>query len=117
MNFVHYTPEYDSYESVPRWADRRSASTASDKREYAYSRDNSSPPTLRIRTGTRRKMEMLLSGFMHNYMRMYWGKKVLEWKRTPQEAFEDLLYLNNKYFICGRDPNFVCERRVDIRAP
>jgi deoxyribodipyrimidine photo-lyase len=45
------------------------------------------------------------TGFMHNYMRMYWGKKILEWKQTPQEAFADTLYLNNKYFLCGRDPN------------
>ena len=48
---------------------------------------------------------MVETGFMHNYMRMYWGKKILEWKRTPREAFEDTLYLNNKYFLDGRDPN------------
>ena len=48
---------------------------------------------------------MTLTGFMHNYMRMYWGKKIIEWKRTPQEAFADTLYLNNKYFLCGRDAN------------
>jgi deoxyribodipyrimidine photo-lyase len=38
-------------------------------------------------------------------MRMYWGKQILAWKKSPQEAFDDLLYLNNKYFLCGRDPN------------
>jgi deoxyribodipyrimidine photo-lyase len=42
---------------------------------------------------------------MHNYMRMYWGKKVLEWTRTPKTAFRTLLYLNNRYFLDGRDPN------------
>jgi len=42
---------------------------------------------------------------MHNSMRMYWGKKVLEWMGTPQEAYRTTLYLNNKYFLCGRDPN------------
>ena len=47
---------------------------------------------------------MVRTGFMHNSMRMYWGKKVLEWKRTARQAFADLLYLNNKYFLCGRDP-------------
>jgi deoxyribodipyrimidine photo-lyase len=36
---------------------------------------------------------------------MYWGKQILAWKKSPQEAFDDLLYLNNKYFLCGRDPN------------
>ncbi len=49
--------------------------------------------------------EMVVTGFMHNYMRMYWGKKVLEWGRTPEEAYGTLLWLNNKYFLCGRDPN------------
>jgi deoxyribodipyrimidine photo-lyase len=42
---------------------------------------------------------------MHNYMRMYWGKRIIEWKRTPQEAYADAIYLNNRYFLCGRDPN------------
>jgi deoxyribodipyrimidine photo-lyase len=49
--------------------------------------------------------EMLHTGFMHNYMRMYWGKKILEWSRSPQAAFRAALYLNNKYFLDGRDPN------------
>ena len=48
--------------------------------------------------------EMRHTGFMHNYMRMYWGKKVLEWCNTPQYAFQTLLHLNNKYFLDGRDP-------------
>ena len=47
---------------------------------------------------------MNATGFMHNSMRMYWGKKILEWSRSPREAFERVLYLNNRYFLCGRDP-------------
>ena len=50
-------------------------------------------------------MEMVLTGFMHNYMRMYWGKKILEWTSDPKKAFEVTLYLNNKYQIDGRDAN------------
>jgi deoxyribodipyrimidine photo-lyase len=49
--------------------------------------------------------EMKYTGFMHNYMRMYWGKKILEWSGTPEQAFRTALYLNNKYFLDGRDPN------------
>ncbi len=48
---------------------------------------------------------MIRTGFMHNTLRMYWGKKILEWTRSPAEAFERVLHLNNKYFIDGRDPN------------
>jgi deoxyribodipyrimidine photo-lyase len=49
--------------------------------------------------------EMVATGKMHNYMRMYWGKKILEWSPTPEEAFRTALYLNNKYELDGRDPN------------
>ena len=49
--------------------------------------------------------EMIITGKMHGYMRMYWGKKILEWSMTPQEAFKRCIYLNNKYELDGRDPN------------
>jgi len=49
--------------------------------------------------------EMLLTGKTHNYMRMYWGKKIMEWSATPEVAFKRVLYLNNKYELDGRDPN------------
>jgi deoxyribodipyrimidine photo-lyase len=49
--------------------------------------------------------EMVVKGKMHGYMRMYWGRKILEWTKTPEEAFRNALYLNNKYELDGRDPN------------
>jgi deoxyribodipyrimidine photo-lyase len=49
--------------------------------------------------------EMATTGYMHNYMRMYWGKKIIEWSKTPETAFRTTLYLNNKYFLDGRDAN------------
>ena len=49
--------------------------------------------------------EMICTGFMHNYMRMYWGKKILEWTSSPEDAYATILHLNNKYFLDGRDPN------------
>ena len=49
--------------------------------------------------------EMIYTGKMHGYMRMYWGKKIIEWSRSPEEAFQLTLYLNNKYELDGRDPN------------
>ena len=49
--------------------------------------------------------EMKTTGFMHNYMRMYWGKKILQWSNTPEHAFRTTLAINNKYFLDGRDPN------------
>ncbi|HEX9157388.1 MAG TPA: deoxyribodipyrimidine photolyase, partial [Syntrophales bacterium] len=49
--------------------------------------------------------EMRCTGFMHTHMRMYWGKKILEWSRTPAEAFRTAITLNNRYELDGRDPN------------
>jgi deoxyribodipyrimidine photo-lyase len=49
--------------------------------------------------------EMRTTGYMHNYMRMYWGKKIIEWSQTPEAAYRTTLYLNNKYFLDGRDAN------------
>jgi deoxyribodipyrimidine photo-lyase len=49
--------------------------------------------------------EMRLTGYMHNYMRMYWGKKILEYSASPEEAFAATLYLNNRHFLCGRGAN------------
>ena len=49
--------------------------------------------------------EMRHTDYMHNYMRMYWGKKILEWSETSRKAYETTLYLNNKYFVDGRDAN------------
>ena len=49
--------------------------------------------------------EMVITGKMHGYMRMYWGKKILEWSRSPAIAFKTAIYLNDKYELDGRDPN------------
>ncbi len=62
------------------------------------------PPPM-ILTGNAAMTEMTCTGFMHNYMRMYWGKKILEWSPSPKQAFETTLALNNRYFLDGRDPN------------
>jgi deoxyribodipyrimidine photo-lyase len=48
---------------------------------------------------------MVNTGWMHNHMRMYWAKKILEWRRSPSQAFRTAVYLNDKYFLDGRDPN------------
>jgi deoxyribodipyrimidine photo-lyase len=50
-------------------------------------------------------LEMRATGYQHNYMRMYWGKKVLEWSPTPEVAYERLLRWNNRFLLDGRDPN------------
>lgn len=104
MNYCNFQPRYDAYEALPEWARKTLSEHRRDKREYVYTREQLESAHTHDRYWNAAQTEMTSSGFMHNYMRMYWGKKIIEWKRTPQEAYADVLYLNNKYFIDGRDP-------------
>ena len=104
MNFVHSNPQYDQYASIPQWAAVSLREHAADPRPVLYTLEQLEQATTADEYWNAAMKEMLLTGFMHNYMRMYWGKKVLEWSRRPEEAFERLVYLDDKYFVDGRDP-------------
>jgi deoxyribodipyrimidine photo-lyase len=105
MNFVNFNPDYDRYEGLPAWAKKTLQEHAKDKREFLYSLEQLELAQTHDPYWNASMNEMRYSGYMHNYMRMYWGKKILEWSKTPQEAFAKALYLNNKYFLDGRDAN------------
>jgi deoxyribodipyrimidine photo-lyase len=104
-NFVYYNWDYDNFDCLPDWARKTLADHRKDRRPYTY--------TLRQLEGAKTHdpywnaamQEMKYTGFMHNYMRMYWGKKILEWSSSPELAFSNTLAINNKYFLDGRDPN------------
>ncbi len=104
-NFVYYNSKYDQYDGLPPWALRTLNFHAKDKREYDYSLRQFESAQTHDPYWNAAQYEMVLTGKMHGYMRMYWGKKILEWSQTPQKAFETALYLNNKYELDGRDPN------------
>ncbi len=105
MNFANYTPGYDSYECLPDWARRTLAEHANDPRDYVYTRRQLENARTHDDYWNAAMREMKSTGFMHNYMRMYWGKKILEWSNTPEHAFRTTLAINNKYFLDGRDAN------------
>jgi len=105
MNFAFYTSRYDGYTCIPGWARKTLADHEHDTREYLYSRRQLENAATHDPYWNASMMEMKHTGFMHNYMRMYWGKKILEWSSTPQKAFRTTLAINNKYFLDGRDPN------------
>lgn len=104
-NFVRYNPRYDDYDALPAWALRTLNFHAKDKREFLYSPEQFENAQTHDPYWNAAQREMVITGKMHNYMRMYWGKKILEWTRHPKEAFRIALYLNNKYELDGRDPN------------
>jgi len=105
MNFAFYTSRYDGYTCIPGWARKTLADHEHDTREYLYSRRQLENAATHDPYWNASMMEMKHTGVMHNYMRMYWGKKILEWSAAPQKAFRTTLAINNKYFLDGRDPN------------
>jgi deoxyribodipyrimidine photo-lyase len=104
-NFVYYNNKYDTFASLPPWVMRTLNFHRRDKRQYVYSLEQFETAQTHDPYWNAAQREMVLTGKMHGYMRMYWGKKILEWSKYPQTAFRTALYLNNKYELDGRDPN------------
>ncbi len=105
FNFVYYNTSYDSLDSLPEWAFETLMKHKEDKRDYTYSYKDFENGETHDKYWNAAQKEMKIKGIMSNYMRMYWGKKVLEWTSSPEEAFKILIKLNNKYELDGRDPN------------
>jgi len=105
INFALYNERYDEYESLPDWARKTLAAHAGDRRDYLYDGGQWERAETHDPYWNAAQREMVLTGRMHNYMRMYWGKKILEWSPTPEQAFRTALRLNNRYELDGRDPN------------
>ena len=105
VNFVRFHDQYDSFASLPAWAQKTLLLHQGDQREYVYSAADLERAATHDPYWNAAQQEMVKTGKMQGYMRMYWGKKILEWSPTPQEAWALALSLNNKYEIDGRDPN------------
>lgn len=104
-NFVNYNPDYDSFSCLGEWAVKTLKEHSGDKREYIYSIEEFEKALTHDPYWNAAQNEMLATGKMHGYMRMYWGKKIIEWTKAPEDAFKTALFLNNKYELDGRDPN------------
>lgn len=105
VNYVYFNENYDSFEGLPDWAKLTLNKHTADPREYLYTVEELEEAETHDTYWNAAQHQMRITGKMHGYMRMYWGKKILEWTKTPQEAFKIALYLNNKYALDGRDPN------------
>ncbi len=104
VNFVRFNPDYDSFESAAPWAHKSLAEHAGDPRKI-YSEWQLENAQTHDPLWNAAQRQMVVTGFMHNYMRMYWAKKILEWSKTPAQAYQTAVYLNDKYELDGRDPN------------
>ncbi|GAB6845958.1 deoxyribodipyrimidine photo-lyase [Methylorubrum rhodinum] len=106
MNHVFHTQGYDAYETaLPDWAKKTLAEHADDPRPHLYSEKELAEGRTHDHYWNVAMREMRETGYMHNQLRMYWGKKILEWSPSPAEGFAVTLRLNNRYFLDGRDAN------------
>ena len=104
-NFCYFNKSYDSYNGFPNWARKSLDSHRNDEREYLYSLSELEEANIHDELWNAAQKQMVTTGKMHTYMRMYWAKKILEWSPTPEDALQNTIDLNDKYELDGRDPN------------
>lgn len=104
-NFCYYNVSYDKVEGFPAWAKETLNKAQADRREYVYTTEEFERATTHDDIWNAAQIQMVKTGKMHGYMRMYWAKKILEWTPTPEEAMRIAVYLNDTYELDGRDPN------------
>jgi len=105
FNFCTYNENYDSFQGLPSWARKTLLDHLQDQREEHYLLDRLIQCDTHDIYWNAAQRELMTTGKMHNYMRMYWGKRMLAWSENPEDAYQILCYLNNRYALDGRDPN------------
>ncbi|HSO24330.1 MAG TPA: deoxyribodipyrimidine photolyase [Chondromyces sp.] len=105
FNVCATNPQHDRWESLPEWAQRTLTEHAVDPREHTYSLEEFSAGATHDPLWNAAQNQLRSEGTIHNYLRMLWGKKILEWTTEPREALEVMIELNNGYALDGRDPN------------
>lgn len=104
-NYCYFNTKYDSFDGLKDWAKLTLDQHRDDRREYLYSLEQFEAAKTHEDLWNAAQLEMVKTGKMHGYMRMYWAKKILEWSESPEEAMRIAIYLNDKYSLDGRDPN------------
>ncbi|MBW2508256.1 MAG: deoxyribodipyrimidine photolyase, partial [Deltaproteobacteria bacterium] len=105
FNMCAHNPQYDRYESLPDWARKSLAEHEADVRPHLYSLEELERAATHDSVWNAAQMELVQTGRLQNYLRMLWGKRILEWSKTAREALATMIELNNKYAVDGRDPN------------
>ncbi len=105
--FCHHTPDHASYDSLPAWARATLEEHAGDERPWVYSRDALERADTHDELWNAAQTQLATEGRIHTYLRMLWGKRILEWSAHPRDALATMLYLNDRYALDGRDPNTI----------
>ena len=104
-NYVTFEQDYDAYRALPDWARTTLDEHRADEREHLYSYEELREGRTHDRAWNACQAQVREEGFLHNHLRMFWGKQVVKWVGSPEAAFEFLLRLNNEHFLDGRSPN------------
>jgi len=104
---ARYVPDNGSYGALPKWAQATLREHANDPREFVYSQEQLDAAETHDEIWNAAQRQLRHEGVIHNYLRMLWGKKILEWTRSPEEAHDMMFALNDRYALDGRDPNSV----------
>jgi deoxyribodipyrimidine photo-lyase len=102
---AEFLPGYDTYDALPRWARATLDEHASDPRAHVYDEETLAAGRTHDPVWNAAARQLLTTGIIHNALRMLWGKKILEWTRSPRDALATLIELNNRYALDGRNPN------------
>ncbi len=105
FNFARFSPVLDSLKALPDWAQSSLAKHAGDPRDPNYTREQFESASTHDALWNATQTELLTRGVIHGYYRMYWGKKIMEWSRSHEEALATMIYLHDRYALDGRDPN------------
>jgi deoxyribodipyrimidine photo-lyase len=105
FNMAARRPDSEQFESLPPWASTTLEAHASDRRPYTYTVDQFREAATHDPLWNAAQRQLLTEGRLHNYLRMLWGKKILEWTASPREALDVMIELNNRFALDGRDPN------------
>lgn len=104
-NFCLFQPHYDTFEGFPAWAQKTLNAHRNDQREFIYDYPTFAEGKTHDDAWNAAQLQMVKTGYMHGYMRMYWAKKILEWTASPEDALTIANRLNDTYELDGRDPN------------
>jgi deoxyribodipyrimidine photo-lyase len=105
FNMCWQREDYDQFASLPEWSKQTLAEHGDDPRQYVYGLEEYEAAATHDELWNAAQRQLVRDGRIHNYLRMLWGKKILEWSASPQEALGTMIELNNKYALDGRDPN------------
>lgn len=118
FHFAHHRPDYDRFESLPDWALETLSEHQDDEREWVYELEEFAQSQTHDEIWNAAQTQLRETGIMQNYLRMLWGKKIIEWSKDYRTALDYMIELNNRYALDGRDPNsysgiFWCFGRFD----